>query len=333
MIWSMAMPQFGDMVRVKSGNIHHYGIFVNENEIIQFGLAPAARVGGRDSDVAVCSSDLAAFLHGGALEKAVFEDSDVKKPLPADVAVRKARARLGEKGYHILYNNCEHFAYECVLGEKKCTQTDDVRSMFHNMPIVDIYVAKIPETIEPKPIHPEIRWEEIENCKSEKVRKEKYCVWRLLQYAMHRSYGIHAQKQSFAKDANGKWTTQECFFSLSHCDDIVAVAVSRKPVGLDVEKITDRMDKIKHKILTEREFSQFEAQEDKLLFLTEKWTQKESIFKMQGGKSFAPNAIQAEDYITRTMSLKNFDGYILSVAAEEIKLVRTYQNIDVGNLL
>lgn len=333
MIWSTAMPQSGDMVRVKSGYIYHYGVFVSETEIIQFGLAPAARAGVKECDVAVCSSDLPAFLHGGVLEKAVFEDKDEKKPLPVDVVVEKARKRLGEKGYHLLYNNCEHFAYECVLGEKKCTQADEVRSFFHNMPIVDVYVAKIPENVQIKALYPEARTQEIENCKSEKVRREKYCVWRLLEYALRRSYGVNMQKLPFAKTENGQWTTTDYFFSLSHCDGVVAVALSRKAVGLDVEKITDKMEKIKNKILTEAELSQYEGQADKLLYLTEKWTQKESIFKMQGGKAFSPDKIQTSDYKTHTTPLKNFDGYILSVAADEIKLVRTYQNVDAEHLL
>ena len=160
------MPQSGDMVRVKSGYIYHYGVFVSECEIIQFGLAPTARIGIKECDVTVCSSDLEAFLHGGVLEKAVFEEKDVQKPLPSDVIVQKARSRLGEKGYHILYNNCEHFAYECVLNEKKCTQADDVRSMFRNMPIVDVYVAKIPEQATPKPVYPDARAKEIEACQT-----------------------------------------------------------------------------------------------------------------------------------------------------------------------
>ncbi len=333
MVWSTAMPQSGDMVRVKSGNIHHYGVFVSEKEIIQFGLAPAARAGVKDCDITVCSSDLQTFLHGGTLEKAVFDEKDKKQPLPAEVVVQKARSRLGEKGYHLLYNNCEHFAYECVLNEKKCTQADDVRSLFRNMPIIDVYVAKIPNQATPKPVYPDARAQEIQACKNERVKIEKYCVWQLLAYALHRSYGVNIQKLLFTKDENGKWTTPDYFFSLSHCDEVVAVAISRKPVGLDVEKISDRMEKIKDKILTQREFTRYEEREDKSLYLAEKWTQKESIFKMQGGRAFIPNKIETEDYKTHTARLKDLDGYLFSVAADEVKLVRTYQNVDVGYLL
>ena len=201
------------------------------------------------------------------------------------------------------------------------------------MPIIDVYVAKIPSQATPKPVYPDARAQEIQACKNERVKIEKYCVWQLLAYALHRSYGVNMQKLPFAKDENGKWTTPDYFFSLSHCEEVVAVAISRKPVGLDVEKVSDRMEKIKDKILTQREFSRYKEREDKSLYLAEKWTQKESIFKMQGGKAFIPNKIETEDYKTHTARLKDLDGYLFSVAADEVKLVRTYQNVDVGYLL
>lgn len=328
MRWASAQPRSGDMVRVKLGCIYHYGVFVSDSEIIQFGLAPTARTGVKDCDVEICVSDVAAFLHGGVLETAVLDETENAKRVPNEETVRKARARIGEKGYNVLYNNCEHFAYECVMGEKKCTQADDVRSMFRNMPIVDVYVAKIPDEIPQERLYPEARMQEIESCKSERVRREKYCAWKLLEYALNRSFGLCMQKIRFEKSENGKWTTENCFFSLSHCDGVAAVAVSRREVGVDVEKIADRMEKIKRKFLTEDELCQYDEQEDKSLYLAEKWTQKESVFKLQGGKTFSPNEIRADEYKTHTVRLKDFDGYVLSVAADEIKLVRTYPNVN-----
>ena len=38
-----------------------------------------------------------------------------------------ARSRLGEGGYNILHNNCEHFVNECVFGIKKSEQEEEVR--------------------------------------------------------------------------------------------------------------------------------------------------------------------------------------------------------------
>ena len=327
MNWQMTEPQSGDMIRVKVGNIYHYGVFVSEEEVIQFGLAPNARPTVKDCDVAVCVSDVDGFLHGGFLETAVLDKKESKARIPREVTVQKARARIGEKGYNILYNNCEHFAYECVMGEKKCTQADDVRAMFHNLPIVDIYTAKIPDEVRISKLSPKQRAAEIENCGSEKVRREKYCVWKLLEYALNRSFGLCMKKLRFDKDENGKWRTEGCCFSLSHCDGVVAVAVSRKEVGVDVEKITDRLEAIKQKFLTEKELDEYSLQTDKTLYLAEKWTQKESIFKMQGGKGFVPNKLQADEFTTRSMRLKENEDYVLSVAAADLKLVRTYQNV------
>jgi HRAS-like suppressor 3 len=38
--------------------------------------------------------------------------------------VRRARSRLGERGYDVLKNNCEHFCSWCQVGESRSTQAD-----------------------------------------------------------------------------------------------------------------------------------------------------------------------------------------------------------------
>lgn len=130
MKWILGEPKSGDMIRVKAGTIHHYGVFVSDSEVIQFGLAPNARPDLKDSDIEVLSTDIDTFLGGQFLEVADFDRKEKKThPSPAD-AVSKARSRMGERGYHILYNNCEHFAYECVTGKHYSEQVDGVREMF-----------------------------------------------------------------------------------------------------------------------------------------------------------------------------------------------------------
>lgn len=37
-------------------------------------------------------------------------------PLDAATVMRRAKSRLGNQGYHLFFNNCEHFARWCVLG-------------------------------------------------------------------------------------------------------------------------------------------------------------------------------------------------------------------------
>ena len=53
-------------------------------------------------------------------EKAELTDSDEKRKCrkPEEI-VSIAKAALGQNGYNILHNNCEHFVYSCVFGEKR----------------------------------------------------------------------------------------------------------------------------------------------------------------------------------------------------------------------
>jgi hypothetical protein len=73
MKWQLKEPKAGDMIRVKVGTIYHVGIYVSDEEVIQFGLAPSQRLDVKDSDIEVLSSDIDAFLCGGFLEVAQFD--------------------------------------------------------------------------------------------------------------------------------------------------------------------------------------------------------------------------------------------------------------------
>ena len=121
------------MIRVQAGSIHHYGVYVTSDEVIQFGLAPNRRAGQRDADVRVLATPLADFRNGEICETAVFDPEETAAhPTPAE-AVATARSRLGEGNYHIIYNNCEHFVYECVTGKHYSEQVEGVREMFRKM--------------------------------------------------------------------------------------------------------------------------------------------------------------------------------------------------------
>lgn len=133
MRWLLSEPRYGDMIRVKSGTIYHYGIYVSDAEVIQFGLAPAARPALKDSEVEVLATDIDTFLGGQFLEVAEFDRKERKANRSPDEVVSVARDRLGERGYHILYNNCEHFAHECVSGKHYSEQVDGVRDLFRGL--------------------------------------------------------------------------------------------------------------------------------------------------------------------------------------------------------
>ena len=61
MKWELSDPKSGDIIRVKIGEIYHYGIFVSEEQVIQFGLPPNVRKDIKDQDIEVCSSNIDVF--------------------------------------------------------------------------------------------------------------------------------------------------------------------------------------------------------------------------------------------------------------------------------
>ena len=87
------------MIRVRIGSIYHYGIFVSEDEIIQFGLPPTALIPENEQRVCVCSID--EFACGSIVETAILDRNEQKRRYDADKTVRFARSRIGEGGYSL----------------------------------------------------------------------------------------------------------------------------------------------------------------------------------------------------------------------------------------
>lgn len=123
--WVEKTPVYGDLIRTKVRFYYHYGIFVSEQQVIQFGLPddpmrPAEQI-------QVLSSDIDAFLQGGEVEVAVPDGATRRQMRDADEIVRIALSRMGEGGYDILHNNCEHFVNDCAFGKPSSTFLQDVR--------------------------------------------------------------------------------------------------------------------------------------------------------------------------------------------------------------
>ena len=236
MKWQLTQPVAGDMIRVKLGSIYHYGVFVSEEEVIQFGLAPSARPTLKDSDIEVCASDIDAFLCGGFLEVAEFDRAEKKKNRRSKDAVAFARENMGKRGYHILYNNCEHFAYECVMGERYCSQTDLVRSLFKSLPVLDLYTLYLPSELPIGSIGVKEIDAEIDAIPDDKQKLVCYLEWKLFEYGAERSLGLKLSKLKLARDKNGAWSAEPCklAFLSSENEGFVAVAVSRAAVDLSL---------------------------------------------------------------------------------------------------
>ena len=70
----------------------------------------------------VVATDIDVCACGQMVEQAVFGFLEKRRRVPPEESIRRARARLGEGGYDLLNNNCEHFARACVLGTHESEQ-------------------------------------------------------------------------------------------------------------------------------------------------------------------------------------------------------------------
>lgn len=91
----------------------HHGIYVGGGEVIEYD--------GPVSSGKVRLTTLADFGRSGEPIDVVASDL---RFAPAEV-VERARSRLGEQNYSLLFQNCEHFAYWCRGGKSRSEQVEN----------------------------------------------------------------------------------------------------------------------------------------------------------------------------------------------------------------
>jgi len=101
-------PKPGDVVRVSAGSYYHYGVYLNANEVIQFGHA----VNRAGENVVVNSVSLNEFCGNKIPEVRAFKKRFIRK---ADDIERYAKSCLGQGGYNMENNNCLDFANRVTL--------------------------------------------------------------------------------------------------------------------------------------------------------------------------------------------------------------------------
>lgn len=132
MKWWPNICKPGDMIRVHIGSIDHYGIFVSEEEVIQFGLPPGCENRPPENEITVLSTDIDVFACGQIVEVMEPDRKEKKKRFSAEKTIELARAAIGQDGYNMIHNNCEHFAYQCVFGIHYSSQEDNARKKWNN---------------------------------------------------------------------------------------------------------------------------------------------------------------------------------------------------------
>ena len=196
--------------------------------------------------------------------------------------------------------------------------------------VSDVYIAFMPKNVNLTTVFPKDREKEILSTESEKVKREKYCAWKLLEYALMRTFGYKITDLNFSKTADGKWLCDKCYFSISHSKDLVTVAVSKNPIGVDLQLIKKpKYGAIEH-VLTNSEKKALNSltDEQKNEYLIFVWSKKESAFKCAINGKFLPSKIDTNkfNFAQKTLTI-NGDNYVLNTCTEFKENIRYFDNV------
>lgn len=115
--------------------------------------------------------------------------------------------------------------------------------------------------------------------KSEK-RKKEFLIARIL---LKQMFG---QTIAVSYDAFGAPFIEgsDWNISITHSGCFVAVARSKQALGIDVELISEKLERTKHKYSSDKELSQIDPSQN-LFHLTLSWSAKESVYKLVGSEA------------------------------------------------
>ncbi len=116
----------GDHLFVDCGKYSHHGIQTGDDEVIHFDFRPADKcrsLVGRRVNSAIRKSTIQEFAGGEKIFVRRYATAD-----DTNLVLERANSRLGESGYCLLFNNCEHFAQWCKTGKRQSTQVEAARS-------------------------------------------------------------------------------------------------------------------------------------------------------------------------------------------------------------
>ena len=103
----------GDHIYVERGGYTHHGVDQGEGTVIHR-AGPNGKI-----SAAVRRATMQEFAKGGVVKVRRYG-----RRFSPDEAVSRAESMLGDAGYHLLSNNCEHLATWCVAGDETSAQVD-----------------------------------------------------------------------------------------------------------------------------------------------------------------------------------------------------------------
>lgn len=126
-MWSFKKPEYGNQIRVNRGLYYHHGIYESDDCVYQFASPEGSEIS--PETAVVCTTTLKKFLNGGDLEVREYTEEELKELKPKDEIIKYAKEHLGEMGYNLISNNCEHFSNRCAFGKSESEQVNNIFSL------------------------------------------------------------------------------------------------------------------------------------------------------------------------------------------------------------
>jgi hypothetical protein len=127
-VWLIKQPVKGDHIKVDRGLYTHHGVYISHEEVIHFtGTGDDSILDWSKNEV--IKTDLNYFIRGGQVQVKEYTEDELKDLYPVNHIDAYAKACLGDKGYNLIFNNCEHFANTCTLGRFRSNQVEKVFSL------------------------------------------------------------------------------------------------------------------------------------------------------------------------------------------------------------
>lgn len=100
--------KIGDHIYVDYGSFYHHGIYYGNDKVAHY------------YKTKVCITSLSKFANGRMIRVKNSRGFSSKR------VIRRAKSRLDEKKYNLVFNNCEHFSTWCKTGRSKSKQVEDL---------------------------------------------------------------------------------------------------------------------------------------------------------------------------------------------------------------
>jgi len=111
----------GDILWVDRGLYRHCGIYEGDGNVIHFAAPEGSEI---NMENAVIHRTTLEHFKEGCPVKVI----GIKGGFSAEETIRRARSRLGERGYDFTANNCDHFAVWCKTGQHRSLQVEGIKA-------------------------------------------------------------------------------------------------------------------------------------------------------------------------------------------------------------